>query len=274
MRRLEGALTATPRLGAGAVTVMSRRQLLPFFVFAAACFLVSPYLGLSSREVDPRIAEVWPPGGVGFILLTTVWQAGRRVLTGTLAFMLATFVTTAVVMHYSLPSAAWMALLAIAQSVLMLVLYRRGLSHAGWVPETPRDIVVLLLAAVVSSLLIGLAGGFPFLSVGDAVSKVLVWWVLRNTVFCFVGGLIFMVIFYRRRAEVLSPTPWYNRVGLVGVAVACVYGTYLDPTLPLSWLLMIPSPRSRSTYASSTETCSISGDSSPSRPITTREASR
>jgi hypothetical protein len=30
----------------------------------------------------------------------------------------------------------------------------------------------------------------------------------------------------------------------------------------------------RSTYASSTETCSINGDSSVSRPITAREASR
>ena len=68
----------------------------------------------------------------------------------------------------------------------------------------------------------------------------LLWWVLRNTVFCFVGAATFMVIFFQRREEVLRPSPWYNRVGLLTVSVICVYGTYLDPTLPLSWLLMIP----------------------------------
>ena len=41
--------------------------MLPFFLFAACCYLVAPYLGLSSRDVDPRIAELWPPGGVGFV---------------------------------------------------------------------------------------------------------------------------------------------------------------------------------------------------------------
>ena len=63
---------------------------------------------------------------------------------------------------------------------------------------------------------------------------------LRNTVFCFVGAATFMVIFFQRRAEVLAPSPWYNRLGLLLLSVTCVYGTYVDPTLPLSWLLMIP----------------------------------
>ena len=133
-----------------------------------------------------------------------------------------------------------MGLLAVAQSALMAWLYRRGLSHSGWVPQTPHDVAVLLGSAAGSSLLIGLAGGFPMLAAGDALSKVLLWWVLRNTVFCFVGAVTFMVLFYSRRAEVLAPSPWYNRVGLLLISVVCVYGTYLDPTLPLSWLLMIP----------------------------------
>ena len=32
-----------------------------FVLFAAACYLVSPYLGLSSYDIDPRISELWPP---------------------------------------------------------------------------------------------------------------------------------------------------------------------------------------------------------------------
>ena len=80
MRRYE-ASQPRPHRTAEAASAQTRplRALLPYFVFAAACYLVAPYLGLSSRDVDPRIAEVWPPGGVGFVLLTTIWFTGRRV---------------------------------------------------------------------------------------------------------------------------------------------------------------------------------------------------
>ena len=73
----------------GAVLSARPRGLTPLFAFALVCYLVSPYIGLSSRTVDPRIAEVWPTGGVGFVLLTTVWYAGRRVVCATLAVMVA-----------------------------------------------------------------------------------------------------------------------------------------------------------------------------------------
>ena len=64
---------------------------------------------------------------------------------------------------------------------------------------------------------------------------------LRNTVFCFVGAATFLVIFYGAATRCLPTSPWYNRVGLLLVVpMICVYGTYIDPTLPLSWLLMIP----------------------------------
>ena len=105
--------------------------MLPFFLFAACCYLVAPYLGLSSRDVDPRIAELWPPGGVGFVLLTTVWGLGRRRVIATMTSMLVTFVVTAVLMGFDASSSAWMGALAVAQSTLMLLLYRRALSHPG-----------------------------------------------------------------------------------------------------------------------------------------------
>ena len=240
MRLVEASPDARPDSRERAVGCLPGRRMLPFFLFAAACYLAAPYVGLGSRDVDPRIAEVWPPGGVGFVLLTTVWYAGRRTVLATLAFMLVTFVVTAVLMGSHPGIAVWMGLLAVAQAALMVWLYRRGLSNPGWVPETPRDVAVLLFAAAASSLVIGLAGGFPLLSLTDSLSRVLLWWVLRNTVFCFVGASTFMVIFFQRRAEVLTPSPWYNRVGLLLISVVCVYGTYVDPTLPLSWLLMIP----------------------------------
>lgn len=232
---------ATPQTAAGAATGMPARKLAACFAFAFACYLIAPWVGLDSRTVDPRIAEVWPPGGVGFVLLSTVWFAGRRVLTATLAVMLGVFALTAVTMDYAPHVAVWLALTGVAQPVLMMWLYRRRLEHSGWAPESPHEVGALLFAAVSSSLLLGVVGGFPFLTPDDLPSKVLLWWVLRNTVFCFIGGATFMVMFYGRRSTILPASSWLNRIGLLGTAVLCVYGTYYDPSLPLSWLLIVPS---------------------------------
>ena len=241
MRRVTNDTDATPvHSGSGAVAVASRRWLTPLFLFAAACYLVAPYLGLSSRTVDPRIAELWPPGGVGFVLLTTVWYAGRRVIAATMVAMVAVFTLTASLMGGDPQQGLWMALVGVAQPTCMVVGYRYWLRHRGWIPESPYDVAAMLLAAVTSSLALGLLGGFPLLGVGD-VSRELLWWVLRNTVFCFAGGVTFMVIFYAPRSKVLRPSRWINRLGLASTAMLCVWGTYYDPSLPLSWLLIIPS---------------------------------
>ena len=242
MRRLTELPESAPApSGGGALTLMSWRQIAPYFAFAATCYLVAPYMGLDSFDVDPRIAEVWPPGGVGFVLLTTVWLAGKRAVALTLAFMVLVFAVTAVLLGIDPLPSVWMALVGAGQPWLMAALYRRSLQHPGWSPETPRDVAALLFAAVGSSLLLALLGGFPTLDPSDFGTKVLWWWVLRNTVFCFVGGVTFMVIFYGKRHGALSPSPWINRVGLLVTAVLCVYGSYHDPSLPLSWLLIIPS---------------------------------
>jgi signal transduction histidine kinase len=242
MRRLsEGPGQAPPHASAGVYSAVPLRAVAPVFTFAFVCYLVAPYLGLGSRDVDPRIAEVWPPGGVGFVLLTTVWFSGRRVVAATLAVMFVVFAGTAIVMGYQPFTAGWLALTGVGQPVLMTWLYRRQLKHKGWAPESPRDVAALLYAAVASSLVLGLVGGFPFLDPGELPSEVLLWWVLRNTVFCFVGGAPFMVIFYGRRSRILPRSRWFIQLGLAITAIVCVYGTYYDPSLPLSWLLIVPS---------------------------------
>ncbi|HSK34438.1 MAG TPA: ATP-binding protein, partial [Propionicimonas sp.] len=106
---------------------------------------------------------------------------------------------------------------------------------------TPQEVASLLYAAIGSSLLLGIIGGFPSLTPDELPTMVLLWWVLRNTVFCCVGGVVFMVIFYARRSDVLPPSSMANRFGLLATALMCVYGTYHDPSLPLSWLLIVPS---------------------------------
>ncbi len=209
--------------------------------FALVALLVAPWAGFDSFTVDPRIAEVWPLGGVGFVLLSTVWAAGRRAIAGAFAAMVLATGVTALAFDYSPAAAGWIALCGAAQPLLMMLAYRRLRGGDGWVPVRPADLFGLLAASVGSSLLVGLAGGFPHLSVGDLPSVVLLWWVLRTTVFCFTVAVIFSILFHSpASAEVLEPSHWANQLALVPVAALCVVGTYHDPSLPLSWLLLVP----------------------------------
>lgn len=207
---------------------------------AAVAYLVAPYLGLDGF-VDPRVSEVWPLGGVGFVLLMTLWELPRRWFATLLVAMTGLTTGTALAFGYAAPEAAWTAVTATAQPLLMAVLLRRWLATPGWRPERQSDIGAYLVATLLSTTLVGLVAGYPRLDLADLDSVVLLWWVLRSSVFCFVGALLFAVLFAPARRSPLPPARWWNTALVVGVAVVCVAGTYLDSTLPLSWLLLLPS---------------------------------
>ncbi len=242
MRRVaETAASAPPRTSGGALDKHVLAQIAPYVAFAAACYLVAPYLGLSSfdrRQTDRRGLA---PGRRRLRAADHGLVPGRRVVWLTLAFMVLVFVVTAVRARPRRRPSLWMALVGVGQPLLMVWLYRRQLNHTGWAPESPREVASLLYATLASSVLLAGLGGFPGLNASDLSSEVLWWWVLRNTVWCFVGGVTFMVIFYGRRRAPSPPSPWFNAVGLTVAAFVCVYGSYHDPSLPLSWLLIIPS---------------------------------
>ncbi|ROR91657.1 signal transduction histidine kinase [Nocardioides aurantiacus] len=209
--------------------------------FVVVCYVVAPWMGLDSFTVDPRIAEVWPLGGVGFVLLTLAWDLPRPRLAAVLAAMVAVVTATALLVGQPPAYAVWFGVVAVLQPLAMAAAYQRGRGAPGWAPRHAADVGTLLAAAVASSLLVGLLGGYPGLALTDLPSKVLLWWVLRNAVFSFVGGLILSVLLHRDEPEALPPSAWYHRVGLAAVAALCVLGTYHDPSLPLSWLLIVPS---------------------------------
>lgn len=232
--------TAYRAEGAGVVDAMPPRRLIGYLLFVSACVVVSPYLGLRTNDIDPRIAEIWPVGGAGFVLLSVLWQLGARyVLVGLLLIDLA-FTTTALLMDYAPSLSIWWGLTTAVQPLLMALAYRSRIRHPGWVPESPADLAALLFAALSSSAVVGLAGGFPFVDPSDIWSPVLGWWILRNTVFCFVAAATFSVIFYGRHDGVLPRSRARNWIPLVVVSVGCVFAAY-DPDLPLSWLILVPS---------------------------------
>ena len=85
-------------------------------------------------------------------------------------------------------------------------------------------------------------GGFPDQSVGELRDSITLWWVIRSSIFAFIGGATFLIFFLGDLGGWRScRAP--SRVGLgllVPVSFACMYVVFLDPDLPLSWFLLIP----------------------------------
>lgn len=244
-RELEGpgsALdeTASRTGSAGAASGVPRSRLLICLVISALCVVAAPYVGLESNDIDPRIAEIWPVGGAGFVLLAVLWHYGPRYVALGVLLIGTSFVVTALLLGNSPSLSVWWGITTALQPLLMGFAYRTRTRQLGWSPETPGDLAALLFAAFSSSAVIGLAGGFPFVDPSDIWSPVLGWWVLRNTVFCFVGGVTFLVIFLREQEEVLPPSRARNWVPMVVISLVCVAAAY-EHQLPLTWLILVPS---------------------------------
>ena len=82
--------------------------------------------------VDPRIAEVWPLGGVGFVLLTLVWDAPRRTRVVVPVAMVVVGAVTAVALGRPPAYAVWFAVVAVLQSWSMATAYRWARRAPGW----------------------------------------------------------------------------------------------------------------------------------------------
>ncbi len=227
--------------GGEAAADPSARSIAPFLSFVVCCSLIVPYLAFDSFETDPRIAEIWPIGVVGFVWLTVIWPGHRRLTWPSVAALVLVTTITALAFDYSLPKAAWMGVANVGQAWLMVVIYRFGIGRDDWAPRVPRDLTWLLFATVGSATVAALLGTFPRLNAFEVTDAPFLWWVFRDGVFCFVGGATILLLWHRREVEVLPRSSPLNLALLVPVSALCLYGTYLDPSLPLSWLLIVPS---------------------------------
>jgi len=212
--------------------------------FVLGCWLVGCVIALGEKPPPGLPNELWPPLGIGFIALTLVWDGhsrpGRRAAVMTTVLAVSFWLVGIVLAHPALEVAV-MALLSTASCWLMAVLYARVKLTRGWVPRGARSLAGLAGAAVVASTFMTVVGGFPRQSVGE-VEVLTLWWVIRSTVFSFIGGATFLIFFFGDRALWRS-FPRASRVGLallVPVSFTCMYVVFLGVDLPLSWFLLIP----------------------------------
>jgi signal transduction histidine kinase len=216
---------------------------------------------LALRDIPPANTptEMWPTLAGAFIWLATVWDGKSRptaVLAWHVSAQVLVFVGVALVFGWAPGDAIWMGIANVAGAVLMLALYSWYQGGRGWAPTNAASNLALLTAALVASTIVALFGGMPYLEVGE-VDRLTLWWIIRGTVYAYVGGVTFLSAFYADGPFVDDRAPRWALVVLVPMGVACIWATYLDPDLPLTWFLLLPAlvagsiltPRGASVYA-------------------------
>jgi signal transduction histidine kinase len=242
-------------VGIVGITVGDARSRLLLVVALTLAFTV---LSLESVPPHDNPTEMWAPHAAAFLWTGLVWDGRSRPgseLSGHLLSQLLVFLGVALVLGWGPLDAAWMGLTNIAGGALMVWLWARVGRGPTPAPETALANLLLLATATVVATLIALAGGFHNLDVGE-LDRLTLWWVIRGTVYAYVAGVTFLLVFHGSR-DVLAPAPRWALAALVPLGAACVWVTYLDPALPLTWFLLLPalvggsilSPRGAATYA-------------------------
>lgn len=185
--------------------------------------------------------EMWATLAGTFIWTSLVWDGrsrpGHDVGLHVLAQWLI-FVGFGLGFGWGVLDTLWMGTTNVLGGLLMLVLFARLHRGSTWAPTTVGGNLLLLGIAILSTTAVTLLGGVPHLEIGQ-FDRLMLWWVIRGTVYAYVAGVTFMGIFHGERGAMV-PAPRWAVAGLVPVGIACVWVTYHDPALPLTWFLLLP----------------------------------
>ena len=216
---------------------------------------------LALAEVPPpnTPTEMWPSLAAAFVWLATVWDGKSRPsfdVAWHIAAQVLLFVGVALLFGWDPVDATWMAVTNIGGAVLMLALYSWFQRGRGWAPTNAASNLALLATAVLATTVVALLGGMPHLEFGE-VDRLTLWWIIRGTVYAYVGGVTFLCACYAEGPFVGDRAPRWALALLVPVGVGCIWVTYLDPELPLTWFLLLPAliagsiltPRGAAVYA-------------------------
>lgn len=209
--------------------------------FVVACSVVGVVLPFTEHPAPGAIRELWPPMTVFFVWFTLVCEGNsrptRRVVEHA-GVMFALFVVLALALGTSPLASLRMGLVNVAAALLMAYLFRRA--NGSWELHSPRSIYAVMLAAG-AGLTAGLLGGFPGFGPFELDSRLLMWWVIRNGVFMFVGAATMLVLFHSPRPPYVDrAVAWWEIAILAPFSIACVWLVYEGPELPLSWVLLLP----------------------------------
>ncbi len=216
---------------------------------------------LALADVPPTDTptEIWPSLAAAFVWLATVWDGWSRPsidLVWHVAAQVLLFVGVALVFGWAPGDAIWMGAANVGGAILMLALYSWYQRGRGWAPTNTSSNLALLATALLASSVVALLGGMPYLEVGE-LDRLTLWWIIRGTVYAYVGGVTFLCAFYAEGPFVGDRAPRWALALLVPMGVACIWVTYLDPELPLTWFLLLPAlvagsiltPRGASVFA-------------------------
>lgn len=240
-------------VGIAVGTAAGRR--LSTVVALAAVFTV---LGLEIVPPPGTPTEMWASHAAAFMWTAMVWDGRSRptsTLAGHLAAQLAMFWLVGAFFGWPLLDLAWMGVVNIGVGVAMFAAYARLHRGPDLAPLSGSANLGLLAVAIVGSMVIAALGGFPYLDLGQ-LDRLTLWWTLRGTVYGYVSSVTLLLLFFGKRPTP-TPTPWWAAPVLVPLGVACVWITYLDPELPLTWFLLLPAlvagslltPRGAACYA-------------------------
>ena len=228
-------------------------------IVVALATVIATVLALAEVPPPDTPTELWPSLAASFVWTTVVWDGrvwpGREVVPHLLAQVML-FLGVAVTFGWDPFDASWMALANVGGGVLMAVVYSRFGPEPDWAPGTALAHVGLLASAVLAGGVVVLVGGFPYLEVGE-LDRLQLWWVIRNLVYAYVGGVTFCVLFFAPHPPDHPRAPRWAVALLVPLGVGCLWVTYSDPALPLTWFLLLPAivagsmltPRGAAAYA-------------------------
>jgi hypothetical protein len=199
--------------------------------------------------------EMWAPVATTFVWLVAVWDGRGRFplrLVPHLVAQLLLFVAVALLFGWDAADAWWMGATGTAAGFLMTVLFARVKESPTWQITEQRDNVRLFVVAFVCGALVALLGGYPNLDIGQ-YDRLTMWWVIRDLVYAYIAGSTFLLLFFAERRHRDDPLPAWAVPVLVVFGAACLWLTYLDPNLPISWALLLPAVMAGSMLAPRSE---------------------
>ncbi len=256
--------------------VSGRRAVIALLV---PLYLLGSYVGISSWREATGLSEAWPVLTGMFVLLTYVWPISddsssaapqttvpqttvprtavpqtavlrtavlrtavprTAVFWGTAATLVLGFVAAGVLAGGSVLWLLWIGGGNLAAAILLGVIYRARARQPSWAPYTPRELIWLLFASVVVSVVVTLIAAVPGTDLFGTSVKQLVWWSIRCLAYVAAGSAMLLVICHWRRTSVLRlRSPW-QLVLVLPLFGVFLYVPYQYPLLPLSWMLLLP----------------------------------